>query len=203
MFRGLGLAQRNNIRVGWELSSPITLPAVVIKRPISAPSTSTSWLPSLTPLPQAQSNAPKVDLSVQLFSPATLGMPNACSLTCIPSATKPLKNPHDIVQREGVHMGRVLHVPLEPRFSPYETLPSSLNSTSSALTSLIAPFDAMFKLWNVVEQITTECPVANVQSLERTEWADASGSMSVMAASNCEDVDHPVTWLRVVPRKRA
>jgi hypothetical protein len=108
----------------------------------------------------------------------------ACRPPLPPLAVLALVLQHDIVQREGVHMGRVLHVPLEPRFSPYETLPSSLNSTSSALTSLIAPFDAMFKLWNVVEQITTECPVANVQSLERSKSSLRASCLTVFGKRN-------------------
>jgi AP2-associated kinase len=49
---------------------PSPSPRLSSKGPSPAPSTSTSWRASLSPLPQAQSNAPKVDLTVEQRFPA-------------------------------------------------------------------------------------------------------------------------------------
>jgi AP2-associated kinase len=49
---------------------PSPSPRLSSKGPSPAPSASTSWRPSLSPLPHAQSNAPKVDLTVEQRFPA-------------------------------------------------------------------------------------------------------------------------------------
>lgn len=49
---------------------PSPSPRLSSKGPSPAPSTSTSWRASLSPLPQAQSNAPKVDLTAEQRFPA-------------------------------------------------------------------------------------------------------------------------------------